>query len=279
MSIKDESFISDFTDFLERQGIKVNKEIFVIIRDYLKDNSDSDGTINLTSKKINVGSRKLLNDYFKSPSYKKFIRSFGTGFGRTLSSEAYIQKSLNNVVFSDSFLKTEIDPVLGRYLYNTNLLIGETGYKARLVNPVARALVVSVKKRYTLTEATKVVQSLTIGKNPIGESYEKGNYLKYAQQTARDMMFGFDGEVNEVIAESYGMTKYRFLGTKVSDTRYFCIHALKKKVIDRETYQDLIKKSRAQKDKASYLRKGSTFSNFARNRGGYNCRHRAVPIY
>jgi hypothetical protein len=85
----------------------------------------------------------------------------------------------------------------------------------------------------------------------------------------------FDGQVNSAIANEFGLDAYRYVGSLIDDSRAQCIRWAGKQVLLKE---DLAKEISWATANGTGMIAGTTPENFATFRGGYNCRHSAIPF-
>jgi len=85
----------------------------------------------------------------------------------------------------------------------------------------------------------------------------------------------YDGAINEAIADEFGLNAYRYVGSLVEDSRPQCRRWVGKEVILRKDLNSELEWARIN---GSGTVPATTQGNFARFRGGYNCRHQAYPI-
>jgi hypothetical protein len=272
-NIEDDNFVHDLSIFFENQGIKISSQINQIVQKAMSDNLTIENGIiqNENNSTVITRAKKLLLDYFESKSYQGYLNNMIFGISQITDAETWIQNDLNDIQFSDNFVSKNISPVEKMFFDFTKNRLGISGFESNAIHPIEQSLLTSINAGETLTQATRRVRDLTIGTKS-----DKGKFLKYAQQTTRDVYFGHDGTINQTIAESYGLKNIRYLGSLVKDSRPQCKRWVKMKTIP---FDDLRKEiAWANKQKKNGMRKGTTPSNFITVRGGYNCRHRAVPI-
>ena len=128
-------------------------------------------------------------------------------------------------------------------------------------------------------------------------STDEGNsqLQKYAGVVTRDAIHGFDGTINKVVSEEYNMEAFRYVGSLIEDSRLTCVGLITapnrigaKSGSIANPYRDLVleKGIYMQKDIPEIIRRSrnnpgwnpsTTPETFFVYRGGYNCRHQAIP--
>lgn len=155
--------------------------------------------------------------------------------------------------------------------------------RVRLLNEVQAGLAV---EPLTSLAADRVVRTITAGvllNRPLAEVFDNleeivGRSLSgYATLLSRDGLYGYDGAVNDVIRKTYDLNAYRYVGSIVEDSRPHCRRWVKERLLRREYLEQEIGRLHAAGNPDGF-RTQTTFENFAQYRGGYNCRHTAVPV-
>ena len=88
-------------------------------------------------------------------------------------------------------------------------------------------------------------------------------------------MFQMQGAANQAIANEYELDGYAYVGTEVENTRPQCSRWIDKGFLYIKELQDEISWANTN---GTGMIKGTTPSTFAIFRGGYNCRHEAIPM-
>ena len=102
----------------------------------------------------------------------------------------------------------------------------------------------------------------------------------YIGQVARDAVYSYNGAINQTIADGYGLTKYAYLGGVVADSRPFCTkyHGTE---IDKKDLSNILTAYLSSPNLSAGMFAVSPTdyeNNFLTYRGGWNCRHIAIPI-
>jgi hypothetical protein len=108
-----------------------------------------------------------------------------------------------------------------------------------------------------------------------GQGDKAGNLKRYVTQVSRDALNQYDGTINSRIAEEFGLDAFQYVGSLIEDSRPQCV---------RWTGKGVILKDQLEKEigwaftNGSGMIPGTNSENFAVFRGGYNCRHSAIPF-
>ncbi len=102
----------------------------------------------------------------------------------------------------------------------------------------------------------------------------QGGLLTHFQQVSRDSVGQYTGGINRIVAKQYNLDALEYVGSLVKDSRKQC-----ERWVGMETLliKDLEKEIRWAENNGSGLIPGTNPDNFIINRGGYNCRHEAIP--
>jgi len=155
--------------------------------------------------------------------------------------------------------------------------------KQVLLAQVQAALAPGPLSALATTKAAKIVSNALLLGRSLRETtdalqQEIGNSIKgVATLVARDALYQYDGAVNATIARQYGLPAYRYVGSIVKASRPHC---------ERWVEADILTRERLERDIALLhlagnpdgFRPETTFENFPIFRGGWNCRHQAIPV-
>lgn len=108
-----------------------------------------------------------------------------------------------------------------------------------------------------------------------GTDEKQGLMQRYTAQVGRDALGQYQGLVNQKIADAYGLNAYQYVGSLVKDSREQCTRWVEKEIILISELPDEIAWANKY---GSGMIPGTDVSNFGQFRGGYNCRHIAIPV-
>ena len=107
----------------------------------------------------------------------------------------------------------------------------------------------------------------------IGQKGKMGQLERWSGQITRDALSQYDGAVNDMVREEYNLNAFRYIGSLVTDSRPQCIRWVQKKVL---RYDELTKELADPRNRGQIP--GTNKDNFGTYKGGYNCRHQAIPF-
>lgn len=145
-----------------------------------------------------------------------------------------------------------------------------SGINENFVKKISDNIRVNALQGITYKEAANRLQQSII---------EKPELNRYASQVATDSLNQYEGALNDTVREKFKLTKFKYIGSEKDTTRPFCSHmrGLGNRSISTEELQSILDKycpSGVPKEGiGNGMIAGTTVSNFAQNRGGYNCRH------
>jgi hypothetical protein len=204
-----------------------------------------------------------------SDEFSKLSSSLISDFDGIVANIKDIHESVSGLAIPKLFEKSVISPVRQRAIAEVASFLSQKSLQANVVEPLTKVLFESVQFGYTISDAQDVLEdALNLG--------------KYVGQIARDSFFQFDGTINNLIADKYELDGFRYVGSLVDDSRGQCkrwteIGKIPKEALSKEI--SWAKRSGEYKGrKKSGMIPETNTQNFATYRGGYNCRHRAIPV-
>lgn len=194
----------------------------------------------------------------------KYLRNF-----QTISDFNYdVHKNVNDL--SKAELEKLVSPVQKLAVQTTLNGLTGSGVNTNFIEPVRQGIFKNIVAGTNRTQLEEYLSNYVLG-NPNVD----GLYSRYVKQVSRDALGQFDGQTNAKIADEYGLDAYRYVGSLIDDSRPQCRRWVAKRVLQKSELPDEI---------AWMLNNGSggiagtTPDNFAVFRGGYNCRHAAIPF-
>lgn len=229
---------------------------------------DSKGGDFLISE-MNERSVVLLNKYvqgvLKDLGLNKDISEFVKTFDDAAAYAFGLQKEINGIVPPGDILKKWREYAIKA---TVDGLIGN-GLSAYFAAPIQKILGDAVYASGSLTDVLRQVRAFaetTPEKN--------GGLLRYYTQVSRDAVGQYAGNVHRIVAKQYGLDALEYVGSLIKDSRPQCIRWVGKETILLKHLEGEILWAERN---GSGLIPGTNTDNFIVNRGGYNCRHEAIP--
>lgn len=163
-----------------------------------------------------------------------------------------------------------INPVQRGIVNQTLTNLTGAGINTNFSDPLREGIFKNIVAGTTISDLQTYLESY-INTNP----ERMGQLKKYVSQVSRDALNQFDGQVNSRIAEEFGLNAFRYVGSIIEDSRPQCVRWVGKEVLLLDELSNEI--SWAYSNGTGMI-PGTTKDNFAVYRGGYNCRHSAIPF-
>ncbi len=181
-----------------------------------------------------------------------------------------IHKSLNDI--SPEAIDDLIDPFLKQSIAATTEQLTGAGMSDALIKPVQQSLQNNVIAGANIEDAESTLRAFIEG-----DSKRLGALDRYVGQISRDSISQFDGMINGNIAEEFELDAFRYVGSLIIDSRPQCKRWVSDfgGILPIDTLQNQI--DWAKTNGTGYI-PGTNPKNFASLRGGYNCRHQAIPF-
>ena len=260
--------IDKFLKGLEISSEKTFKELFKLI---LKDVTTKKGRLEVDDDLINKV-RQYVIDATNKSTYEanvlKFIDS-AKDVGRT---DIKINKEIGNKVSQK---------VADRLLNNNGIFtdgLTKGGYEVTVVNRVQFLLYEAMYNNYSVVDLQGNLEKYFMGQS----TNDTGDLVKWARQVAKDAIYQYKGELNAGISEELGLNALFYTpNILIEGSRPICKHLIKD-FTGAIPYTEIMKSlKKAEKDPkgfgAGMIEGTTTIQEFLKNRGGYNCIHKAYP--
>ena len=222
-----------------------------------------------TVSSLFANARKQIEQSLAGNNLRRFTEEIIADFNAIVGNVEELHRLANGITMSANFQKTAITPIKRQIIREVADALSDSSIHANIIEPLTRVMFESVQFNYTILEAQERLAA-------------QMNYSKYIGQIVRDSFFQFDGTVNNMVAERYELNGFRYVGSIVKDSRGQCRRWVEIGKIPRKALSKEIawaKRSGEYKGKKKSGMNGATNEkNFATYRGGYNCRHRAIPV-
>lgn len=248
----------------------IEKSIFDTIMKKVKTMKTADGKILFDDSNVNavMEIEKAMIAAIQGSQYPKNVQGYLRSFDTIKQFNFDVQKDVNGL--ADDELNALVNP-LQKATTDVVLdnLVG-AGMNQQFIEPVRRGIYSNVVAGASFSDMEKLLSDLILS-NP----EKMGLLKKNVTQVSRDALNQFDGLVNQAIAEEFDLNAFRYVGSIIDDSRPQCVKWVKKEVLLKE---DLEKEISWANTNGSGMIPGTTSATFPMNRGGYNCRHSAIPF-
>lgn len=209
----------------------------------------------------------------KDNGYNESVTKYLINFDKIAENVKKIQSDLNGINLSAS----QIDPFKRIEISNTwDNLLG-SGVSKNFIQPIRQGLYRNILFGATIGDVEKLVRDYVI------TTKDKDSILlRYVKQVSRDSISQFDGGLQQKIATELDLNACRYIGSIIVDSRAQCRKWVDEALIKLDSsfaleIVDAINGDLLFDGKySSGMIKATTLATFMANRGGYNCRHRAI---
>lgn len=256
--IKDflKSIVGDFNDIYDEVYKKILGKIDV-----------KDGKVQYNDTLVNL-IRLYVIEATKKTKYKANVLKFVDNSKGVASKDIKINKELGNKVATN---------VTNKLLNNTGILeegLTAGGYEVNVVNKVQSIVYNSLKNNVSVLELKGALEKYFDATDNTGDLY------RYTNQVAQDSLYQYTGELNAGIYDELGLNGIIYTpNILIEKSRPICtkiIETFKSEISNEELLLLLNKANREPKGFGQgMIIPTNTVSEFIRNRGGYNCIHKA----
>ncbi len=163
-----------------------------------------------------------------------------------------------------------INPVQKQVTQQTIDGLTGSGIDTQFIQPMKEGIFKNIVSGATITDLETYLKGYILS-----DELNLGKFKKYTTQIARDTLNQFDGQVNSRIANEFGLNAFKYVGSLIEDSRPQCVRWVGKGTLLLEELQTEISWANSN---GSGMIPGTTPDNFSIYRGGYNCRHSAIPF-
>lgn len=207
----------------------------------------------------------LVNVY--KPSIREYLGHYATVDDITLS----LHKSYNELLID----KQKLTPAR-RVVYDQAEYFLTDGLADAYIQPAKYLLMQAVTTGITIKDAESALRNWNDGEAVSGKltSGRQVHRLQaYSTQVARQSIYSYQGSVQDIIAKEYNLDTFIYVGDIIKDSRPFCKHMVSlNRKIKLDEVPALLKRY------PDGIIPDTTKKNFYINRGGYSCRHSAMPV-
>jgi len=213
---------------------------------------------------------KLFINVANSPEFVNDTRQFLQNFDTVRANALTFQKEINSITYTPQFY-TSLDKAQKFLVDKTLYDLQQGALKKYFVEDAKQIL---LEAAYLGNSQKQIEKRLR--KRFLSSKDKDSYYMRYATQISRDSVNEYHGQVNQMIADEYGLDMIRYVGSTVEDSREFCMHVIKqmKGVIKRSELPKLLTRYSG----SNGMKPNTDVNNFLIVRGGYNCRHEAIPF-
>lgn len=222
-----------------------------------------DGNVLLTNQV-----ERIILDAIQSSKYPSDVNGFLRNFETLKQYNFDIHRDVNDL--SPEQLGELINPIQRGTVEQTLQSLTGSGVSTNFIEPIRTGIYQNIVAGSTKADLEAYLRRYILG-NPDVD----GLLSRYVKQVSRDALNQFDGQVNAKIASEFGLDAYRYVGSLIEDSRPQCRRWVAMGVIQSKDLPTEIAWMNANGTGAIPGTSPETFSIY---RGGYNCRHSAIPF-
>lgn len=249
---------------------QIEKNIVDGVMKQVKKMNIKDGVILFDDKNIAMVNaiNKVIADAIQESSYPKNVKNYISSFDTIKEMNVDIHKDVNDLDPAEiaeklnNIQKTNVNNVLDNLVKN--------GMEQGFVEPVKQGIFKNIVGGMNLEEFQNYLET-TILSDPL----KQGQFKRYVTQISRDALNQYDGQINQLIAQDLGLDAYRYVGSLIDDSRPQCRRWVGKEILLKDELSNEITWAF---NNGSGMIPGTNTDNFATYRGGYSCRHSAIPF-
>ncbi len=211
---------------------------------------------------------QIIIDSIQDSSYPSDVNKYLQNFDTVTDFQADIHSELNQI--SPEELRNLVDPFKRQIVDDTLSGLTGSGVATEFAEPVRQELFKNIVAGANSSDVEKVLRQMIEG-----DASKLGGLERYVGQVTRDSLNQYEGQVNAKIADEYDLDAFEYVGSLIDDSRSQCVHWVNKRVITKEELPNLISNAFTS---GQGMIPGTNAENFAVFRGGYNCRHSAIPF-
>ena len=211
---------------------------------------------------------RIILDALQSSTYPSDVNGFLRNFENIKQFNFDVHGNVNDL--TPEQLGELINPIQRATVEQTLQGLTGSGVSTNFIEPLRTGIFQNVVAGSTKSDLEAYLRRFILG-NPEVD----GLLSRYVKQVSRDALNQFDGQVNAKIANEFGLDAYRYVGSLIEDSRPQCRRWVAMQVIQKKDLPSEIAWMNANGTGAIPGPSPETFSIY---RGGYNCRHSAIPF-
>ena len=230
----------------------------------------ADGKISFdeTNTELTNEINQVITKSIQSSTYPKDVQSYLRDFNEVKKFNSDIHKSVNDL--STQELNDLINPIQKQTVEQTLNGLTGAGVNTNFIDPLKEGMFKNIVAGSSKSDLEQYLSNYILT-----DPERLGQFKKYVGQVSRDALNQFDGQVNSRIAEEFELDAFQYVGSLIDDSRPQCQRWVRKGVLLKEELPGLISSAY---NNGTGMIPGTNSENFAVFRGGYNCRHSAIPF-
>lgn len=248
----------------------IERKIFAATKGQLNKMNQSGGKFKFNEANVNLVNeldQVILNE-IQTSSFPNNVSKYLQNFDSVTDYQAELHESLNDI--SPAELRNLVDPFKQQMVQDTLNGLTGSGVATQFIEPVRQELFKNIVAGANSVEIEGILRKMIEG-----DAENISKLKKHVGQVTRDALNQYEGQVNGRIADEFGLDAFEYVGSLVEDSRSQCIKWVNKEILLKEDLPTLISSAFSN---GQGMIPGTNSENFAVFRGGYNCRHSAIPF-
>lgn len=265
-----EKFISGAENDLLDGLTRIERKVFKRVKEQLNQMNKEGGAYTFDDSNVDLVNEldQIMIDEIQNSSYPGDVRDYLQNFDTVTDYQADLHSQLNQI--SPDELRNLVDPFKRQIVDDTLSGLTGSGVATEFVEPVRQELFKNIVAGANSSDVEKILRQMIEG-----DASKQGGLQRYVGQVTRDSLNQYEGQINAKITDQFGLDAFEYVGSLIEDSRSQCVHWVNKRVLLMEELPQLI--SNAYSNGQGMI-PGTNAKNFAVFRGGYNCRHSAIPF-
>jgi hypothetical protein len=245
---------------------RLERDMLSQLKEYLRQLPTKGGKIVMdeTSTRVLNQLNGVLGETLRHKDVRDAIRGLLPEFDKIAANVITMHGEESGLKVSQSLLTD----TRNRMVQMTSDNIISSGYNARFADPVRKVLFNHINFGAGILDTEKALRTI------IAPTDGNGALTRYVGGVARDSFHQYEGQTHKQIAELNGLKNWRYVGNIVTTTRPQCRRWVGKDIILGSELEDEVRWAR---NNGSGWIPGTDVALWPINRGGYNCRHKAIP--
>lgn len=264
-----------FTDAIPGLEKKIRDKIMKIL-----DGLDTSGdkfTPDMTNRAKLASIQAEIEQVLKDAGYFKAANIYIRDLAKITENTIALHSNLNKINPN----KTDLTNLQKVYADKAVSLMSEGGLSVNFVQPVTDVISEALSFGYSISDTRESLSNMIVGNED-----KVGKLKSYLTTTARDTVTQLQGAQHKAIQQAYELNYIRYVGSIIKDSRGQCRHWKQMQYIAVKDLQAEIDEAFKKQDrkfeedgaKWGGMIEGTNADNFIIRRGGWACRHQAIPV-
>lgn len=262
--------IDDAENALLNDFDPIDKAIYNAVRKKILEMNQESGSILFDETNLLVLSQieAVIIDAIQSSKYPSKVAEYITTFEQIRKYNELIHNKANDITIKE--IEKLINPIQKEVVKQTVDGLTGQGITTEFIKPLTEGIYKNIVSGSTISDLQNSLEQVILS-----DEERMGAFKSYVSRASRDALMQYDGQINSRIATEYELDAYRYVGSIIRDSRPQCIAWVNKGILLKKDLPAMIATAF---NSGSGMIPGTTADNFAIYRGGYNCRHSAIPF-